>query len=101
MSGLIRAIVQWGTVVLQPCEITLPVQLPDVHFQWSKDGEPVVPYGRFQINQNGSLTINFLLLSDSGLYQVNISNTHGSALYIVRLSVLTYTSGEYYVVHAL
>ena len=74
---------------MQPCEIISPVQLSDTHFQWSKDGEPVeiAHDGWFQINHNGSLIITFLLPSDSGMYQVNISNDKGSALHTVQLLI--------------
>ena len=78
------------TVVLEHCEITSPVQLSDLDFQWNKDGEPldITPEGRYSINHNGFLTISNIRPSDSGLYHVNISNSQGSALHTVRLQVV-------------
>ena len=86
------------TVVLRPCEITSPVQLSELDFQWSKDGDPLelTPGQRFIINHNGFLTIENVLPSDSGLYQVNISNSQGSALHTVQLLVEISASSEYY-----
>ena len=82
-----------ATVVLEHCAITSPVQLSELHFQWSKDGEEIeiVPDGRFSVNHDGVLTISDIQQSDSGLYQVNISNSQGSALHTVRLGVTPVT----------
>ena len=82
------------TIVLEHCPITSPVQLSELHFQWSRDGEPIeiVPNGRFSVNHDGFLTISDILPSDSGRYQVNISNGQGSALHSVRLEVTPVTA---------
>jgi hypothetical protein len=67
------------TVVLEHCPFTSPVQLSEVDFQWSiqnGNGEwtRITPGGRFSVNYDGFLIISNVQLSDSGLYQVNISN---------------------------
>ena len=80
------------TVVLRRCELTSPVQLLELDFQWSVQNgngewEMITPDGRFRVNHDGFLTISNVRPSDSGLYQVNISNDQGSALHRVRLQV--------------
>ena len=80
------------TVVLEPCPITSPVQRAELQFQWSiqnGNGEwaKIRPVGRFRVNLHGVLTISNVQPSDSGLYRVNISNNHGSALHRVKLEV--------------
>ena len=77
------------TVILRPCEFTSPVQLSDLLFQWSKDGDTVetILGQRFMINHDGFLTISEVQTSDSGLYRVTISNSLGSAWHTVRLLV--------------
>ena len=83
-----------ATVVLRHCNITSPVQLSEFNFQWSKrkqNGEVVeIETGtvKYSINNEGSLTISNAQPSDSGLYQVNISNEQGSALHTVHLEVV-------------
>ena len=46
------------------------------------------PGGRFAVNHVGFLTIADIQPSDSGLYEVNISNSQGSALHTVQLRVI-------------
>ena len=81
--------IEGQTIVLEHCPVTSPVQLSELHFQWSKDGEPIkiVPNGRFSVNHDGFLTVSNVQQSDSGLYQVNISNSQGYALHTVQLEV--------------
>ena len=70
------------------------MQLSELHFQWSKDGEliEIVADGRFSVNHDGFLTVSYIQQSDSGLYQVNISNRQGSALHTVQLEVTPVTA---------
>ena len=84
------------TVVLRYCDLTSPVQLSELNFDWtkrSKNGElSVIRYGgRFRVNHHGWLTIQSVGPSDSGVYLVNISNSQGSALHKIPLEV---TSGK-------
>ena len=84
------------TVVLKYCDLTLPVQLKELGFNWtkrSKDGEvsAIRNRGRFSINLYGWLTIQNIGPFDSGEYQVNISNSQGSALHMIPLEVTTGT----------
>ena len=81
------------TVVLQHCPITSPVQRSELHFQWSRrngDREwvKIRRHGRFSINHDGFLTIANVRPSDSGLYQVNISNNQGYALHTIWFEVI-------------
>ena len=78
--------------MLEHCGFTSPVQLSDLHFQWSVqygngEWEMIIPNGRFSVNHKGFLTISNVQPSDSGLYRVDISNDWGSALHRVRLQV--------------
>ena len=73
------------TVVLKNCDLTTPVPLSELTFQWSKDGADIVPGGKFTINQHGWLTIKNVQNADLGIYRVNISNGEGSALHTVNL----------------
>ena len=78
--------------MLRYCDLTSPVQLSELEFQWSKRGEngglvEITPEGRFGVNHNGLLTIMNVQPSDSGVYQVNISNDQGSAQHTVQLEV--------------
>ena len=80
------------TVVLEHCELTSPVQLSELDFQWSVqngNGEwaNIRPGERFRVNHDGFLTIHNVQPSDTGLYRVNISNNKGSALHTVQLLV--------------
>jgi hypothetical protein len=93
------------TVVLEHCEITSPVQLSELNFQWSiqnGNGEwtEITPAmdgsGRFSVNHDGFLTISNVQPSDSGLYQVHISNDQGYALHTVRLQVNPDGKANYY-----
>ena len=82
------------TIVLRPCKLASPVQLSELHLQWSKDGVPIQiwPGGRFTVNHDGLLIISSIQPFDSGLYQINISNSQGSALHTVRLEVIPLSS---------
>ena len=75
------------TVVLKHCDLTTPVPLSELAFQWSKNGVDIVtvPEGRFSINQHGWLTIRNVQSDDLGTYRVNISNDEGSAVHPVNL----------------
>ena len=82
--------------MLRHCDLTSPVQLSDLNFQWSKrrrNGEVVEiesagTNSKYSVNHEGLLTISKAELSDSGLYQVNISSDQGSALHTVELKVV-------------
>ena len=81
-----------STVVLGYCELTSPVLPSELQFRWRarKDNGEMVNIsseGRFEVGLNGLLTIQDTLLSDSGLYQVNITNNYGSAVHSVNLQV--------------
>ena len=71
------------------CELTSPVQLSELGFQWSRRNElvEIIHEGRFSVNHEGLLTIMNVQPSDSGVYQVNISNDQGSAQHTVQLEV--------------
>ena len=73
------------TVVLKHCDLTTPVPLSELAFQWSKDGADISPGEKFSINQHGWLTIKNVQDSDLGTYRVNISNGEGSAVHTVNL----------------
>ena len=79
------------TVVLKYCDLTSPVQLSELRFNWSKGGVAIRYGGRFSINHYGWLTIQNIGPSDSGVYLVNISNSQDSALHMIPLEV---TSGK-------
>ena len=80
--------------MLSHCEITSPVELSDLQFQWSKmreNGEmtEIEPDGmKYSLNHEGLLTIVKAQPSDSGMYQVNISNDLGYALHSFQLEVV-------------
>ena len=82
--------------MLRHCDLTSPVQLSELNFQWSKrrqNGEVVEiesagKNSKYSVNHEGLLTISNARPSDSGLYQVNISNNQGSALHTVQLEVV-------------
>ena len=78
--------------MLRRCDLTSPVQLSELDFQWSiqnenGEWEMITPDRRFSVNHSGFLTISDVQPSDSGQYRVNISNDQGSALHRVRLQV--------------
>jgi hypothetical protein len=81
-----------STVVLRYCDLTSPVRPSELQFQWRvrKENGNVVNIsseGRFEVNLDGLLTIRDSLPSDSGLYQVTITDNLGSALHSVHLKV--------------
>ena len=85
-----------STVVLGYCDLTSPVRPSELQFQWrvrKENGEVVnIRYeGRFEVSLDGLLTINDTQPSDSGLYQVTITNSLGSALHSVQLQVYQLT----------
>ena len=73
------------TVVLKHCDLTTPVPLSELTFQWSKDSVDIVSGGQFTINHRGWLTIENVQESNFGTYRVNISNGEGSAVHTVNL----------------
>ena len=75
------------TVVLKHCDMTTPVPLSELSFQWSHNDADIVPGGRFSINQHGWLTIWNVQDNDLGIYRVNISNAEGSAVHTVNLEM--------------
>ena len=83
-----------STVILGYCDLTSPVRPSELQFQWrvrKENGETVniTSKGRFEVSLDGLLTIKDTLPSDSGLYQITITNKYGSALHSVHLQVLT------------
>uniref|UniRef100_A0A8C5NSQ8 Contactin 4 n=1 Tax=Junco hyemalis TaxID=40217 RepID=A0A8C5NSQ8_JUNHY len=56
-------------------------------YRWLKDGEPLLPQGRVQLEQ-GSLTIANVSLSDAGMYQCVAENRHGVIFASAELSVI-------------
>ena len=85
-----------STVVLGYCDLTSTVHPSELQFRWrvrKENGEVVNirSEGRFEVSFDGSLTIKDTLPSDSGLYQVTISNNYGSALHSVLLQVYQLT----------
>ncbi|NWW61202.1 CNTN4 protein, partial [Ifrita kowaldi] len=60
---------------------------PKPSYRWLKDGEPLLPQGRVQLEQ-GSLTIANVSLSDAGMYQCVAENRHGVVLASAELSVI-------------
>ena len=81
-----------STVVLGYCDLTSPVRPSELQFQRrvrKENGEivDISSEGRFEVSLDGLLTINDTLPSDSGLYEVTISNNYGSALHSVHLQV--------------
>ena len=81
--------------MLEYCTLTSPVQPSELTFQWSKqtqNGERInniiEDRIKYSINHNGFLNMTNVQLSDSGVYLVNISNSHGYALHRVQLKVI-------------
>uniref|UniRef100_A0A674GBJ0 Contactin 4 n=1 Tax=Taeniopygia guttata TaxID=59729 RepID=A0A674GBJ0_TAEGU len=60
---------------------------PKPSYRWLKDGEPLQPQGRLQLEQ-GSLTIPNVSLSDAGMYQCVAENRHGVIFASAELSVI-------------
>ena len=84
-----------STIVLSHCDITSPVQLADLTYQWKKDGEIIdLEKTKYQVNHEGSLTINNAESADSGAYEVVISNDWGRAVHSVRLDITSSPRGE-------
>ena len=85
-----------STIGLAHCDITSPVQLADLTFQWRKDGEIIdlsknietTGTVKYYVAHTGYLYINNTAVSDSGTYEVDISNEWGSALHIIQLNVI-------------
>ena len=75
------------TVVLKHCDLTTPIPLSELSFQWSHNGADIMPGGKFSINQHGWLTIKNVQDNDLGIYRVNISNAEGSAVHTVNLEM--------------
>ena len=81
------------TVVLKYCDLTSPVDLSDLSFQWEKvesngTAIDVLPGGRFSINYNGWLTIENIIQSDLGDYSVTLFSEMGTATHDVLLEVV-------------
>ena len=86
------------TVILEHCSSEYvcesPEQLSELGFQWSKRNwnarelEEITTGGRFEVNHNGSLTIVDARSSDSGLYQVNMTDGQGSTLHHIEQSLI-------------
>ena len=84
------------TVVLKYCDMTSPVDLSDLSFQWRKVNSNGIPVnvqlgGKFSVNHNGWLTIENINDVDLGSYEVTISNQEGSAVHTVLLGLHTPT----------
>nr|XP_056711725.1 contactin-4 isoform X2 [Euleptes europaea] len=60
---------------------------PKPSYSWLKDGEPLIPQERVQI-EHGSLTITNVNLSDTGMYQCVAENRHGVIYASAELSVI-------------
>ncbi|XP_075871810.1 contactin-3 [Nelusetta ayraudi] len=60
---------------------------PKPSYSWLKNGQPLAPEGRVQI-ENGALSITSLSLSDSGMYQCVAENKHGVVYAAAQLMVL-------------
>ncbi|NWV48611.1 CNTN4 protein, partial [Daphoenositta chrysoptera] len=60
---------------------------PKPSYRWLKDGEPLLPQGRVQLEQ-GSLTIANVSLADAGMYQCVAENRHGAIVTSAELSVI-------------
>ncbi|XP_060095553.1 contactin-4 isoform X1 [Heteronotia binoei] len=60
---------------------------PKPSYSWLKDGEPLIPQKRIQI-EHGTLTITNVNLSDTGMYQCMAENRHGVIYASGELSVI-------------
>uniref|UniRef100_A0A8B9GH68 Contactin 4 n=1 Tax=Amazona collaria TaxID=241587 RepID=A0A8B9GH68_9PSIT len=60
---------------------------PKPSYRWLKDGEPLLPQGRVQLEQ-GSLTITNVSLLDAGMYQCVAENRYGIIFASAELSVI-------------
>ncbi|XP_059055424.1 peroxidasin [Achroia grisella] len=84
-----------GTSIQMPCEVEGE---PPASIEWRKDGSRVRPDGRIAITIFGSLIINNVSVTDTGLYECSAFNTHGrdtaSASLVVKDHILP---GDQYV----
>ena len=85
-----------STVILGYCDLTSPVRPSELQFRWrvrKENGEVVSisSEGRFEVSVDGLLTIKDTLPSDSGLYQIAITNNYGSDIHSVHLQVYQLT----------
>ncbi|XP_034631159.1 contactin-4 isoform X5 [Trachemys scripta elegans] len=60
---------------------------PKPSYSWLKDGEPLIPRDRIQI-EHGALTITNVNLSDAGMYQCVAENRHGVIFTSAELTVI-------------
>ena len=85
-------------IVLSHCDITSPVQLADLTYEWRKNGEIIDLAAdeetKYQVNHKGYLTINSAESADSGAYEVVISNDWGRAVHSVQLDITSSPRGE-------
>ena len=98
MSEEILVRYEGETVILEHCSSKYVCesseQLSELGFQWSKRNwnarelEKITTGGRFEVSHNGSLTIVDARLSDSGLYQVSMTDGQGSTLHIVQSLII-------------
>ena len=98
-SLLIKTTATGTTVVLKYCDLTSPVELSDLSFEWSKRNEREefvdVSLGeRISINHNGWLTIKDLESADLGVYRVNISNEMDYSIHTVQLELPASTTTQ-------
>ena len=85
------------TVVLKYCDMTSPVDLSDLSFQWRKVNSNGIPVnvqlgGRYSVNHNGWLTIENVQAADLGEYRVTVSNEMGTAVHDVQLELAGVTT---------
>ena len=98
----IRVLGPGTTAVLKYCELTSPVELSDLTFNWKRIGThngdeklmdiQLEGQSRISINHNGWLIIENVQQSDLGVYKVNISNEMGYAVNTVLLELVEATS---------
>ena len=87
-------------VVLGYCMLTSPVQLSELRYQWRKqreDGAMVEINStgtKYDVNLKGLLTIMNAQPSDSGRYEVSISNDQGTAVHEVHLQIKETLKGK-------
>ena len=81
-----------STVVLKYCDLTTPVQLSELKFQWSNGSVGIKFGGRLSVNHYGWLTIENVQDFDFGVYEVNISKGEDSAVHTVKLEKVELTT---------